>query len=128
MGGGANSLEVDVVLPASPSFAAVARLVVAGMGARSALPVDRIEELQLAVDTIVRWSASAERDGLSIRMRPGEDRLSVRVGPLPAAAAELAGLEHVLSGHVDGVATHDVEGEVWVDLEVGHRSLVPAAR
>jgi hypothetical protein len=126
--GGANStVEVDVALPATPAFAAVARLVVAGMGVRAALPVDRIEELQLAIDTLFRRSASTDSDGLTIRMRPAEPGLSVRVGPLRPVDAGLADLEHVLSRLVDGVATHGVDGDVWVDLEVGRTSLAPAA-
>jgi hypothetical protein len=127
VGGADSTLEVDVALPAAPSFAGLARLVVAGVAARSALPVDRMEELQLAVDTIVRRSAATDSGGLSIRMRPAEHRLSVRVGPLRPEDNELADLEHVLCGLVDEFAAHDVDGDVWVDLEVGHRSLTPAA-
>jgi hypothetical protein len=128
MGGASSSLEVDVALPAGPAFAAVARLVVAGMAARLALAVDRVEDLQLAVDTIMRRSGSVGGPEVSFRMRPGADGLTVRVGPLCAADAELAQLEHVLSSLVDEVTTHDGGGGTWMDLEVAHRSLVPASR
>ena len=121
-----SALEVQLGLPAGPAFTAVARLVVAGMAARSGLGIDRIEELQLAVEAALRRAQASE--DISIRMRPGPDRLRVRVGPLAIADAELDDLEHVLSGLVDEVATHETDGDVWIDVEVALRSLATARR
>ena len=121
-----SALEVQLGLPAGPPFTAVARLVVAGMAARSGLGVDRMEELQLAVEAAVR-RAQASQD-VSIRMRPGADRFRLRIGPLAITGAELDDLEHVLSGLVDEVATHETDGDVWIDVEVALRSLATARR
>jgi hypothetical protein len=109
------ALEVDLELPAS-SFGAVGRLVLAGMASRSGLSVERIDELQLAFDTILRRPLAAE--ALSIRMRPEPEALSVRFGPLLVAGDERSDFERVLSALVDDVLTHETDGDVWVDLRV----------
>jgi hypothetical protein len=118
------ALEVDLELPA-PSFGAVARLVVAGMASRIGMRIDRIDELQLALDTILRRPAAD--DALSIRMRPEPDGLSVRVGPLHVHDGEVHDLERVLSALVDGVSTHETDGDVWLDLRVSADPLAPAS-
>ena len=117
------ALEVDLELPAS-SFGAVGRLVLAGMASRSGVTIERIDELQLAFDTILRRPLAGE--ALSIRMRPEPEALSVRIGPLSVATDELLDFERVLSALVDDVMTHENDGDVWVDLRVSPALPAPA--
>lgn len=117
------ALEVDLELPAS-SFGAVGRLVLAGMASRSGVTVERIDELQLAFDTILRRPLAGE--ALSIRMRPEPEALSVRIGPLSVEMEELLDFERVLSALVDEVMTHENDGDVWVDLRVSLALPAPA--
>ena len=117
------ALEVDLEIPAS-SFGAVGRLVLAGMASRSGVTVERIDELQLALDTILRRPLAG--DAFSIRMRPEPDALSVRLGPLLVTGDELEDFQRVLSALVDDVMTHETDGDVWVDLRVALAPLAPA--
>lgn len=90
------------------------------------MTVDRIDELQVALDTALRRTAAA--DALSLRMRPSADALSVRLGPVVVDDGERDGLERVLSALVDDVVTHEAEGDLWVDLRVSIDHLAPASR
>jgi hypothetical protein len=116
------AVEVDLELPAA-SYGAAGRLVLAGMASRLGMTVDRIDELQLAVDTILR--RSVVDDTFSIRMRPDTHALDVRVGPLSLDERERDDLEDVLSALADEVTTHETEDDVWVDLRCFHGLLAP---
>jgi hypothetical protein len=87
------------------------------MASRLGMTLDRIDELQLAVDTILRRSVV---DDVSIRMRPDAHALDVRVGPLSLDERERDELECVLSALADEVTTHETEDDVWVDLRCFH--------
>lgn len=116
--------EVDLELPAG-SFGAVGRLVLAGMASRAGVTVDRIDELQLALDTLLRRPVAG--DTVSLRMRPGPESLTVRVGPFRVEDGERADLERVLDALVDEVVAHDVESDLWLDLGVSLRPTAPAS-
>ena len=116
---------VDLELPGR-SFGAVGRLVVAGIASRLGMRVDRIDELQLAVDAALRQPVS--RDVLALRMTPSHDDLELELGPLRVAEDEREGLERVLSALVDEVATRESGDGVWVDMRVVVDPLAPASR
>lgn len=78
--------SVLVELPAVRSFDAVGRLVLAGLGSRVGLPVDRIEDFQLALEAVFQEPAS--RDTLTMEIIPSGEDLRVRIGPLAAVDAE----------------------------------------
>jgi len=115
--------EVDLELPAG-AFGAVGRLVVAGVASRLGLTVDRIDELQLAVDETLRRPAS--RDALSLRITPTTHELRVRVGPVFVRDGERRDLERLLSTLVDDAATHDSGEDVWIDLRVARTARATA--
>ena len=114
--------EVELDLPGA-SFADVGRLVLAGMASRSGLTIERIDELQLALDTILRRGVAP--DTVAVRMRPEPEALGVRIGPLLLGADERAELERVLAVLVDDVSMHETGGDAWIDLRVRHA--VPTA-
>ena len=53
--------------PTDPAFRAVGRLVLGGVAARTDLPVDRIDELGLAIDALARVPTTDDRLQLEIQ-------------------------------------------------------------
>lgn len=76
---------VELELPAGAPFAPVGRLVVAGVGARTDFPADRIEDLQAALDVVLRSAPAGDKLVLAIRHSP--DDLRVEIGPISASYA-----------------------------------------
>ncbi len=115
-------VAVELELPRGNRFAAVARLVAAGVGARLGLRVDRLEDLKLAVDATLRQPQS--KDTLTLAMTPTPDDLHVEVGPLAATGLDSRGLEAVLSTLVDETRTRRSGGDVWVALRIARPRVV----
>lgn len=118
-------LEVGLELPAQ-SYGAVGRLVAAGVASRLGATVERIDELQLALDTVLRRTVQGSE--VVLRLRPADDALNVVVGPMSIPDEERADLERVLSALVDVVRTYEADGEVWIDLRVAVEPFASASR
>ena len=111
--------EITLTIPREPDFHRVAQLVLGGLAARLRLTVENLEDLQLAVDSILERTA-AGADDLTVHVSLREHELETRVGPLTRALLEEiereadAGLDlrRVLDSTVDDVL---VDGE-WVVL------------
>lgn len=115
--------EVRLTLPIEPRFYPVAHLVVGGLGSRLDLTVDGLEDLQLALDSLLQRG----RDGtdVTIAMRLENGSLVTDMGPFPADALqrELAddragdlGLRRILDTVMDGVEIREGDGGTWVTL------------
>ena len=113
---------VELELPRGRRFAAVARLVAAGLGARLGLHVDRLEDLKLAIDAALRQPQS--RDTLTVAMTPTHDDLHVEVGPLAASGLDSRGLEGVLSTLVDEIRTRKSGADAWVAMRISRPEVV----
>ena len=70
---------VTLVLPREPEFHSVARLVLAGLGARLQLTYEHLEDLQLGVGTLLEHS-DGDAD-LVVSIAVGESAISTEVGP-----------------------------------------------
>jgi serine/threonine-protein kinase RsbW len=70
-----ESPHIVVSGPASPETLGVLRNVAASVGARAALPFDRLDELRIAVD-----------EAATLLLGTGTARLSLDIDPSPAAA------------------------------------------
>jgi hypothetical protein len=106
---------VELELPPDRSFDAVGRLVAAGLGSRAALGVDRIEALQLALETFRHRPEAGGPTRLTLRRSEGSLRLEI--GPLTSrdSAAEL---ERVLSRVVPDLELEPSDGSRWIALRV----------
>jgi hypothetical protein len=120
-----SPLEVGLELPAR-SYGAVGRLVAAGVASRLGATVDRIDELQLALDTALRRTVRGSE--VVLRLRPADDALKMIVGPLNIPNEERNELERVLSTLVEGVRTYEADGQVWLDLRVAVEPLASPSR
>jgi hypothetical protein len=107
--------RVVVELPPGDGYRAVGRLVLGGLASRFELPVDRVEELLLALESVL-VQGSAE-DAVTLEMAAAEDALRIRVGPFTQPRLADPGVTRVLSRLVDEVGEVD-DGGVWVELGV----------
>jgi hypothetical protein len=118
--------EITLTLPREPDFHRVAHLVLGGLAVRLDLTIENLEDLQIALDSILD-RADPNAGDITVKMSPREGVLETTVGPLtPDLLDEIErepdadlGLRRVLDSTVDDV---HVDGE-WVRLtkKVGPR-------
>ena len=112
--------EITLTIPRERDFHRVAHLVLGGLAVRLDLTIENLEDLQLALDSILdRTDPNAGE--ITVRMRLAEGELQTMVGPLtPQLLDEIEheddhgslGLRRVLETTVEDV---HVDGE-WVRL------------
>jgi hypothetical protein len=111
--------HISLRVPADPAFHGTLRLVVGGVGSRLRLPYEQVNELQLAVETLVTNRAAAGAE-LVLEMELDGAAAALLVGPFAPAAD--AGGQRVLERLVRTARVVDREdGCEWVELEVGAR-------
>ena len=110
--------QVQLELPAR-QFNAVGRLVTAGYASRLELPVDRIEDLQLAVEALLcRPGATGS---LVVRMSECEPGIAVTLGPFASAPDQRPSLERMLQALVDEVLVQDSDEGEWIVMRAMRR-------
>jgi hypothetical protein len=120
---GAFVAEVDVsdrivlTVPAGARFRSVATLVLGGIGGRADLPYERMDDLQLAVLSILD---STDGDAVTLEVESDDDGLAVAVGPVRDGSNNDDGLRLVLSRLVDGVAHEHRDGAEWITFGVAN--------
>jgi hypothetical protein len=75
--------EITLTLPRDADFHRVAHLVLGGLAVRMDLTVENLEDLQIALDSILGRS-ELEPGDITVRMALRDGALETRVGPLPA--------------------------------------------
>lgn len=109
---------VSLTLPHDERFVSVARIVVGGLAARLDLPYESLDDLQLAVESVLserRYSAGAN---VTVEIEIGDRSMRITMAPLDTDAIErdLAlgtediGLGVLLGAVVDSVAFEEREG------------------
>jgi hypothetical protein len=114
--------RIVLTIPGSPALRGVASLVLGGVGSRLDLPYERIDELQLAVLSVL---GSSDVESATIEVEIEDARVLVSVGPLPAGALSEPGLQTILERLVDGVdssqrAEQDGNPD-WITLSVARQ-------
>jgi hypothetical protein len=117
----ATTERIALTLPAEPGMRSVATLVLGGIGSRLDLPYERVDDLQLAVLSVL---AASDLEQVTIEVEIDDERIEVFVGPLPDGAAADRGLRRVVERLVDDVGTvprsgSDGSNEEWVALGLG---------
>ena len=74
--------EITLTIPRDADFHRVAHLVLGGLAVRMDLTVENLEDLQIALDSILGRSELEEGD-ITVRMALRDGALETRVGPLP---------------------------------------------
>jgi anti-sigma regulatory factor (Ser/Thr protein kinase) len=118
---------ITLTVPHARPYYGVVRLVVGGLAARLDLSYEVLEDIQIAVETLIANEAYAAAGEVTVELRADEEAIEVLIGPLDARklAPELAGdqdaraglgLRRLLTAVVEGVELeHRAEGE-WVRL------------
>jgi hypothetical protein len=75
--------EITLTIPRDADFHRVAHLVLGGLAVRMDLTVESLEDLQIALDSILGRSELAAGD-VTVRMAVRDGALVTRIGPLPA--------------------------------------------
>jgi hypothetical protein len=74
--------EITLTIPRDADFHRVAHLVLGGLAVRMDLTVENLEDLQIALDSILGRS-ELEAGDITVRMALRDGALETRVGPLP---------------------------------------------
>ena len=118
---------VTISLPRDGDFRAVAGLVVGGVAARHEVTLDALDDIQLALDTLLD-RLEADDGEVTIKLRIADDAIDLAVGPVDDAtvsqleqeAGEDLGLRRLLDTTVDEVSVTTEAGERWVELHKGY--------
>ena len=72
---------VEITIPRERDFSIVAELVVGGIAARHDVTLDVLDDLQLALGSLLEHNEDDEGD-VNVRLRVGGDAIDVSVGPV----------------------------------------------
>jgi len=123
-GTGTTGDTISLKLPRGSSFRPVALLVVGGLAARLDLTLETLEDLEIAIETLLEVGRPGEEITLELRVENGSIHASV--GPVDANVVrhKLAGeghsgvgLRRVLSTVADHVDLAEREGIAWLSVE-----------
>jgi hypothetical protein len=106
---------ISLTLPTDPEYRGVATLVLGGIGTRLDLSYERVDELQLAVLSLLDAGAGPD---VSVVVDANGSTLTVAVGPVVDGSASDKGLTTVLDRLVDGVEVEQRDGEEWLALRL----------
>jgi len=113
--------EITLTVPAQEDFRPVVHLVVGGLAVRLDLTIDALEDLQVALDTLL--VRRDDEGDVTIRVRIDDQAIRATVGPLPLTllddvereGSEL-GLRRVLETVCESFEIEERDGEAWVEL------------
>lgn len=122
---------VSLSFPRDTRYYAVARLVVGGMAAPLQMSYDALDDLQLAISSLLDHEDLAVSDGegdISLRLHVADDQLVASLGafkpgglnqafarPTPEGGGDL-GLRRLLDTIIDEVTVEEVGDSEWVTL------------
>lgn len=109
---GADSVAVEY--PRSGSFAVVGRLVVGGLASRFELPVDRVDDLLIATESLCAGAFAADAVTLEADVEPGA--LALRIGPFSGDPLADPGIARVIRPLVDEADSSARDSGYWVQL------------
>ena len=120
--------EIVVSLPRERAFGAVADLVLGGVAARKDVTLDVLDDLQLALTSLLEQDE--DESELSIVLRLDGSSIAASVGPfegatlaeLEQAPGETLGLRRLLETVVDRVTVERRDGGSWVELHKAYAS------
>jgi hypothetical protein len=113
--------EICLTLPADDAFHSVAHLVLGGLAARLNLSFEHLDDLELALDSLLE-SPSDGRE-VTLRVVVEDSVFRTIVGPFSSVRAELEeggtnslNLGRILRAVCDSVEIEDRDGSQWVEL------------
>jgi hypothetical protein len=107
--------RITLTLPTDAGLRGVATLVLGGIGSRLDLRYEQVDDLQLAVLSVL--DAGGE-DEVTLEVDVDGEALLVSVGPLSAGSASDGSLARVLDPLVDEVTPTERDGREWLMLRL----------
>jgi len=126
---------IELRIPNERPFHGVARLVVGGLAARHNLSYEALEDLQLALVTILEGDAYSTADEIRVELEVTAEAVAMAIGPLngDAVRADLQnssegelGLGRLLGTLVEDAGVEGREGGDWLCLSKRVRGIKPA--
>ena len=118
--------SVQITIPREPDFSIVAELVVGGIAARHDVTLDVLDDLQLALGSVLEHD-DADDGEINVLLRVGDESIDISVGPvgertvaeLEGDAGDTLGLRRLLDTTVEDVSLRARDGGTWVELRNG---------
>jgi hypothetical protein len=118
---------ITLTIPYDRPYQGVVRLVVGGLAARLELPFEELEDVQLALETLLADEGYAAGETVTVQVGVVDGALEVSVGPLEPAALDTAleaepdasegvGLARVLRTAMGGYEIERRDGSGWVRM------------
>lgn len=107
--------RITLTIPADEASRGVATLVLGGVGSRLDLSYERLDDLQLAVLSVLGASSGEE---VTVELAADGDAVLVSVGPLVTGSGENGALTRVLDPLVDEVLPSVRDGDEWLTLRL----------
>jgi hypothetical protein len=125
---------VEITIPRERDFSIVAELVVGGIAARHDVTLDVLDDLQLALGSLLEHTETDEGE-ITLLVRVGGGAIQVTAGPvsdrtvdeLEHDGGETLGLRRLLDTTVEHVSLSTRDGGTWVELRKGLPLQEPAA-
>jgi len=116
--------EIALTLPADEAFTSVAHLVLGGLAMRLDLTMEALEDLELALDTLLDRCQDSGRDEVTVRVRVDGQEVRTVVGPydddirkeLEGDAGDALDLRRILRTVCERVEVSERDGGQWVEL------------
>jgi hypothetical protein len=125
---------IRLKIPHQPPYHGVARLVVGGLAARLDVSYEQLEDLQLALASVLEDGGYVHDEEVTVELDVGDDILSMGIGPLDGRRlkADLAddredriALGRLLGTLVEAVSVETRDDGDWLRLEKQVRLLRP---
>ena len=126
---------IELRIPNERPFHGVARLVVGGLAARHNLSYEALEDLQLALVTVLEGDAYSTAAEIRVELEVTDEAIAMAIGPLngEAVRADLEqssdgdlGLGRLLGTLVEDVGVEAREDGDWLRLSKRVRGIKPA--
>ena len=119
---------VRLTIPRTRPYYGVARLVVGGLAARLDLSWEDLEDLQVALESVVANDAYAAGGDVTVELAVGADAIEVLIGPIDGGRVESdlaseddteterVGLRRLLAAVVESADVEARDGASWLRL------------
>jgi anti-sigma regulatory factor (Ser/Thr protein kinase) len=117
---------ISLSIPRAEPFHGVARLVVGGLAARLDLSYEDLEDLQLALVSVLERDGYATGPEVTVRLLVAEDTVGIAIGPLDAVELradlerqpeEGVPIRRLLETLVQEISLEERDGAHWLRLE-----------
>jgi anti-sigma regulatory factor (Ser/Thr protein kinase) len=116
---------ISLTVPYARSYQGVVRLVLAGLGSRSGLSVEALEDMELALDALFSDATYAAAEHVTLEVGVEDDELAIAIGPFDRDRLEAGfgdgsqgtvGLARLLGATTSDYDLEGRDGGVWVRM------------